>query len=380
MSKYQILIQSLRPRHRRGSGQAFALCIILLLFAFRGEVRAGDLIYGDAERDSSIDVVDLLRISQNAAGYPGVPLLGNADASGHECALAVVDALAIRQYLLGFRSDLPVFNPPDCWAIELTVTNGDGQEGAPNQTLPQPLEITLENLPTCTQTISGCTRGGVSITYDITSDSTGGAVLSGGVTTLDINTSSSGKVSTLLTLGPGQGAVTVVASVDLYSANGGLLTTVAATLTATAVVCNISSVGPTTGCPGDAVTIDGTNFGAVAGSVSFDATPAAVISWGDTSIVVSAPGGDYTIVTVTPTAGSSCILTEIYSYDNQAPTGLTATPAGGSYCATTVSLTASDGTIYYTLDGTEPTTASPVGEAFSDDFEVPDDFLTGGWT
>ena len=126
--------------------------------------------------------------------------------------------------------------------------------------------------------------------------------------------------------------------------------------------CNISSVGPTTGCPGDAIAIAGTNFGETTGSVSFDATSAAVISWGDTSIIVEAPGGDYSNVTVTPMAGVPCSLGGTYSYENEPPTGLAAAPAGGSYCVTpvTVSLSASDGTIYYTLDDSEPTTGSPV--------------------
>ena len=53
-------------------------------------------------------------------------------------------------------------------------------------------------------------------------------------------------------------------------------------------------------------------------------------------------------------------VTEVYDIDLEAPTGLVATPAGGSYCASPVSLGTSEGTIYYTLDGTEPTNGSPV--------------------
>ncbi len=51
-----------------------------------------------------------------------------------------------------------------------------------------------------------------------------------------------------------------------------------------------------------------------------------------------------------------------WTIDTTPPDGLVADPAGGSYCATpvTVYLSASDGTIYYTLDGSEPTTGSPV--------------------
>ncbi len=214
-----------------------------MLLAFVGKARAGDLYYGDAQVDVTvtIDVNDILRIRQNAGGYTGVPLRGNADASGHDCRLAVSDALVIHQYLLGFRSDLPISIPPKCWAFELSITNGDGQEGLPNQTLPQPLEVTLNNFPTCTQTISGCTLGGVTVTYEITDDSTGGALLSTGVTKSDINTDSSGTVSTLLTMGPGPGAVTIVGSVDLYSAEGGLLTTISALFTEKAIGVNIAS-------------------------------------------------------------------------------------------------------------------------------------------
>ncbi len=54
----------------------------------------------------------------------------------------------------------------------------------------------------------------------------------------------------------------------------------------------------------------------------------------------------------------SDIVTEFYSIDTTPPTNLVASPAGGSYCPTMVSLSASDGGKYYTLDGTEPTTGS----------------------
>ena len=65
------------------------------------------------------------------------------------------------------------------------------------------------------------------------------------------------------------------------------------------VGCNISSAVPTTGCPADTVTISGSNFGNSSGAVSFDSITATVTSWSDTSIVLSAAGGDYTTVTVT---------------------------------------------------------------------------------
>ncbi len=127
-------------------------------------------------------------------------------------------------------------------------------------------------------------------------------------------------------------------------------------------VCSISSAGPTTGCPGDAVTITGATFGITPGGVSFDSVTATIISWNDTSIIVEAPGGNYSNVTVAPTIAYFCSRSGIYYYDNDPPTGLAAAPAGGIYCTTpvTVSLSASDGAIYYTLDGTEPTTGNPV--------------------
>ncbi|UCD84888.1 MAG: Ig-like domain-containing protein [Deltaproteobacteria bacterium] len=295
---------------------------IFLFFAFSGKVWAGSLTYGDAEPDVTIDANDILRIRQNAGGYPDVPMLGNADATGHDCRLAVSDALGIRQYMLGFRPDLPVFTPsPACWAIGLSITNGDGQVGAPNQTLTQPLEVTLNNIPVCTQTISGCTLGGVTITYDITSDTTGGAVLPGSVTTLDTDTDSSGNVSTLLTLGSGPGTVTVVASVDLYSADGAPLTTVSVVFTAVAIGCGISSVGPITGCPGiTEITINGTNFGQYPGTVTFNGTWATVTFWSDTIVRVLAPSGNYNDVMVTPLTVTECNLAGTYYYDDQPPT------------------------------------------------------------
>ncbi len=342
-------------RHRRTFAfftLHFSLCTFLLLSAFTGEARAGELYYGDAQVSATvtIDANDLLRIRQNAGGYPGVPLMGNADASGHDCRLAVSDGLAIRQYILKFRSDLPVFDPSPCWGIGLTITNGDGQDGPTNQTLPQPLEVELNNLPACTQTISGCTRGGVTVTYEITGDSTGGAVLSGGVTKLDTVTNSSGKVNpeVYLTLGSGPGTVTVVASVDLYSANGIPQTTVSATFTAMAIGCGISSVGPTTGCSGvTEVTINGLNFGPNTGAVTFNGIGASVTYWSDTIVRVLAPGGNFNNVTVTPLIVNECNWAGTYSYDDIGPTVTISEPTSGECINSSVVVlngTADDGT------------------------------------
>ncbi len=136
--------------------------------------------------------------------------------------------------------------------------------------------------------------------------------------------------------------------------------------------CNISSIGPTIGCPGIAVTIDGSNFGGDMGYLTLDGGTMPASTWSNTSIQFTAPGGDYSNVTVTPPVGDQCTLSGTYSYDNEAPTGLAAIPAGGSYCATpvTVSLSASEGMIYYTLDGSGPTTGSLV---YTDPLEISGD-------
>ncbi|UCD83529.1 MAG: hypothetical protein JSU92_09500 [Deltaproteobacteria bacterium] len=102
-------------------------------------------------------------------------------------------------------------------------------------------------------------------------------------------------------------------------------------------VCLIASVGPTTGCPGVQVTITGTNFGPVAGTVSFDATTATIVSWGNASITVEAPGGMYGNVIVAPATGGWCSLPGTYFYDDVPPEALITSPAdGNTECSSTV--------------------------------------------
>ena len=104
-------------------------------------------------------------------------------------------------------------------------------------------------------------------------------------------------------------------------------------------VCLILSVGPTTGCPGDLVTITGTTFGAIAGSVIFDpgSVTATITFWSDTSIIVEAPGGDYSTVTVAPLTGGLCSLPGTYFYDDVPPAILITSPVdGNTECSSTV--------------------------------------------
>ncbi len=69
----------------------------------------------------------------------------------------------------------------------------------------------------------------------------------------------------------------------------------------------------------------------------------------------------------------SVTVTEVYDIDTEAPSDLTASPAGGSYCATKVKLSASEeGVIYYTLDGSDPDTGSQI---FIGPIEITDDTI-----
>jgi hypothetical protein len=70
---------------------------------------------------------------------------------------------------------------------------------------------------------------------------------------------------------------------------------------------SITSLTPSTGRVGDAVTIGGTNFGAAQGAsaVALNGTLAAATSWSDTSVVVTVPGGASTGQIVIKVAGTS---------------------------------------------------------------------------
>jgi hypothetical protein len=110
------------------------------------------------------------------------------------------------------------------------------------------------------------------------------------------------------------------------------------------------------------VTIDGANFGAVQGTVDFDATPANVITWTDTSIQVDAPGGSYGLVTVTVAAGTPCSLPGTYDYDDVGPIAPDIDPVSGEYCvgdSITVTPNESGGSLHCTTDNSDPDCASP---------------------
>ena len=109
------------------------------------------------------------------------------------------------------------------------------------------------------------------------------------------------------------------------------------------------------------VVVEGTVFDAASGvaSVEVNGELASIDGEGFTAILTGLPDGPLPITaTALDNAGNSSSFSINVSIDTEAPTGLAATPAGGSYCAIPVSLSASDGTIYYTTDGSEPTTES----------------------
>ncbi|UCD85242.1 MAG: hypothetical protein JSU92_03350 [Deltaproteobacteria bacterium] len=129
------------------------------------------------------------------------------------------------------------------------------------------------------------------------------------------------------------------------------------------------SVEPTTGCPGDPVTIAGTNFGAILGSVNFDSVPATIILWSDTTIIVEAPGGDYTIVTVYPVDGCSYSLPDFYSYDNTANVTITSPMDGQTILTDKI-----------TVIGTADTDITTVTVTSDQGHSESSPVVAGGWT
>jgi hypothetical protein len=114
----------------------------------------------------------------------------------------------------------------------------------------------------------------------------------------------------------------------------------------------VTSLSPTTGAVGTAVTITGTNFGATQGSstVTFNGTPAVPTSWSVTQIVAPVPTGATTgniVVTVGGVASNgvafTVVTTPLISGTNPAlgGVGATVTITGSNFGATQVSSTIS---------------------------------------
>ncbi len=310
-----------------------AAFFLLTLLAVVPRANAGDLMYGDADLNGGVDGGDLGLVQQCVSGVASCP--GNADATGNDCKIAASDVFALQRYLV--YVDLPVLparNPgvaPGCWAVGLagpaSVSVG------PNSSVP--VTVTLNNNvapPRGELTCAG-------VTVDFTLIGPPGCSLSPSPIVV---TDGACNATVILNAGPTEGAGTIGASVTLLSATGSLLATIIVNIPFDVVggpECTISDVTPATGCPLDLVTITGSGFGPNTGTVAFDGTGATITSWGDNSIVVSAPGGDYSNVTATPIVNDPCSLAGTYSYDNQAPT-VDVDPLAACYTVGSVSVSA----------------------------------------
>ena len=125
----------------------------------------------------------------------------------------------------------------------------------------------------------------------------------------------------------------------------------------------ITSLNPTSGGAGAAVTITGTNFGATQGTstVEFDGTTAAVTSWSNTSIAVTVPSGAATgnVVVTVGTQASNGIT---FTVTTPAPTITTLNPTSGavgsSVVITGTNFGATQGTSTVKFNGTAATTTA----------------------
>ena len=163
---------------------------------------------------------------------------------------------------------------------------------------------------------------------------------------------------------PADGVYTITARVEDNCGNIGLDTVTNVRVDTTAPVVGISS--PLTGecITTSTVEVDGTVTEDGSGVAMITVQAGAYSATGTSfPITLNIPADG--VYTITAWAEDNCGNIGLDTADNvrvdtEAPTGLGATPAGGSYCATPVSVTlnTSDGTIYYTLDGSGPDTGS----------------------
>ena len=148
----------------------------------------------------------------------------------------------------------------------------------------------------------------------------------------------------------------VVVTVNGQASNG-----VAFTVSTPAPV--ITSLNPTSGVAGAAVTITGTNFGTTQGTstVKFDGTTAAVTSWSNTSIAVTVPSGAAT-GNVVVTVGTQASNGVSFTVTTPAPTITTLNPTSGavgsSVVITGTNFGATQGTSTVKFNGTTATTTA----------------------
>src|SRR5258706_2758759 len=132
---------------------------------------------------------------------------------------------------------------------------------------------------------------------------------------------------------------------------------------------SITSLSPTSGLVGTAVTITGTNFGSTQGTVTFNGTTATPTNWNATSIAVTVPSGATTgnvVVTVGGIASNGASFTVVP--DTTAPAVKVTAPASNASVSGTITITAmaSDpdspvAFVQFQVDGSS--TGGPVGAA-----------------
>jgi hypothetical protein len=336
-------------------GMAAAAFLLVSLLAFT-PASAGDLMYGDADLSGAVDGGDLALVKlcvSNSAQCPG-----NSDGTGDDCSIKASDAFALQKHL-AFGNVLPIKDPgtpPGCWCVSLA--------GPTVTPVKVPVGVDTPVTATVVTNVSP-PRGGLKcdgIVVDFTAYG-GGCIVSAPSAVTDASCEATITVNCSVA-----GPASLVATINLEDSSGGSRKQVVVDDPVgfvdlnVVLECGISSVSPVTGCPDDDVTIDGSNFGAVEGTVEFDATPANVITWTDTSIVVDAPGGDFSLVTVTPPAQPSCSYADAYSYDNVGPVAPSIDPPSGEYCigdSITVTPNESGGSLHCTTDSSDPDCASP---------------------
>jgi len=121
----------------------------------------------------------------------------------------------------------------------------------------------------------------------------------------------------------------------------------------------VTGIRPPAGPVGSIVSVDGTTFGATAGTVEFGATAATVLSWSDTLIVAEVPAGSTGTMTVTVTNDSGFSGTAFFDVkphiDSITP-GTTTLPAsiviaGSGFGATADTITFSGTAPVFTITG-----------------------------
>jgi hypothetical protein len=158
---------------------------------------------------------------------------------------------------------------------------------------------------------SGSTAGGTQVTITGTNfGTTPGTVTIGGNGATLVSWS---DTSIVVTTPPGTaGPATVTA--DGVTASGPSFTYEAPVVTPSPSITGISpNHGPTAG--GERLTITGTNFGTAKGSVTIGGKAATVVSWSDTSVVVTAPAGSPGAAVVNLTANGHRSNSAVFNYD-----------------------------------------------------------------